>query len=79
MTDAGTGIPAAARERLFERFFRTDEARASESVDGAGLGLAITRWIARAHAGDALLVDSSPGGSTFRIVIPKSLHPSVPA
>lgn len=70
--DAGTGIAPEARERLFERFYRTDEARASESVDGAGLGLAITRWIARAHAGEAALVDSSSNGSTFRIVIPKS-------
>ncbi len=74
VSDAGPGIPPAARERLFERFYRTDEARATESVDGAGLGLAITRWIARAHAGDALLVDSSPSGSTFRLVIPKAAH-----
>jgi heavy metal sensor kinase len=74
VTDAGNGIPPAARERLFERFYRTDEARASESVDGAGLGLAITRWIARAHAGEAELVDSSPTGSSFRLVIPKAKH-----
>lgn len=72
--DAGTGIASAARERLFERFYRTDEARATESVDGAGLGLAITRWIARAHDGDAVLVDSSPTGSTFRLIIPKAAH-----
>lgn len=74
VSDAGPGISPAARERLFERFYRTDEARATGSVDGAGLGLAITRWIARAHAGDALLVDSSPSGSTFRLVIPKASH-----
>lgn len=74
VTDAGTGIAPEARGRLFERFYRTDEARATESVDGAGLGLAITRWIARAHAGEAILVDSSPGGSTFRLVIPKATH-----
>jgi heavy metal sensor kinase len=70
--DAGTGIPLEARERVFERFFRTDDARASRRADGAGLGLAIARWIARAHKGDIELVDSSETGSTFRLVLPKS-------
>lgn len=70
--DAGHGIPPAARERVFERFFRTDDARASRRADGAGLGLAIARWIARAHNGDIELVASSERGSTFRLVLPKS-------
>lgn len=69
--DTGPGIAPAARERLFERFFRAEEARTLGSADGAGLGLAITRWIARAHHGDALLAASSPDGSTFRLIIPK--------
>ena len=70
--DAGSGIPPEARERVFERFFRTDDARASRRADGAGLGLAIARSIARAHKGDVELVDSSETGSTFRLVLPKS-------
>ncbi|MEP7381358.1 MAG: ATP-binding protein [Gemmatimonadota bacterium] len=74
VSDTGPGIADEARVRLFERFFRTDEARATESVDGAGLGLAITRWIVRAHDGDALLAESSPDGSTFRVLIPKATH-----
>lgn len=76
--DTGPGIAPDVQPRLFQRFFRTDEARATESVDGAGLGLAITRWIARAHGGDATLVASSSAGSTFRLEIPKASHEVVP-
>lgn len=72
--DSGPGIAPEARERLFERFFRAAEARAAGSVNGAGLGLAITRWIARAHRGDAVLVASSGEGSTFRLFVPKAAH-----
>jgi len=71
--DTGMGIAPEATGRLFERFFRADDARAGQSVDGAGLGLAITRWIARAHGGEAMLVETSAAGSTFRLVIPKGV------
>lgn len=58
--DDGPGIPAAERERAFDRFWRstrTDE----NPVAGTGLGLAIVRSIARAHGGDATLEDARPG------------------
>jgi two-component system, OmpR family, sensor kinase len=48
--DDGSGIPAGERERVFERFHRTDPAR-SRAAGGAGLGLAIVRAIAIAHGG----------------------------
>lgn len=70
--DTGPGIPLEAQERLFERFFRAGNARGIGSRDGAGLGLAIARWVARAHGGDAILAASSPAGSTFALVLPKS-------
>jgi len=68
--DQGPGIPVAIREHIFERFFRGDESRRSSARDGAGLGLALARWIARAHGGDVALARSSPSGSTFVVSLP---------
>ena len=51
--DDGPGIPAEERERVFERFHRTDIAR-SRAAGGAGLGLAIVRAIALAHGGEVV-------------------------
>lgn len=50
--DDGPGVPAALRERIFERFVRADD-----DERGSGLGLAICRAIARAHGGDVVLED----------------------
>jgi signal transduction histidine kinase len=50
VADDGAGVPAAERERIFERFTRLDDARARDS-GGAGLGLAIVAEVARAHGG----------------------------
>jgi heavy metal sensor kinase len=67
--DQGPGIPSEIRSHIFERFFRGDGSRWSPQ-DGAGLGLALARWIARAHGGDVVLARSSPAGSTFVIALP---------
>ncbi len=64
LTDNGTGIPAALQGRIFESFL-------SASQHGTGLGLAISKRILKSHNGDILLVESSPGGSTFEINIPR--------
>jgi len=62
--DTGPGIPPEERERIFERFYRREEARPKP---GAGLGLAIARWIADQHGG-RLELESWPGqGSLFRL------------
>jgi two-component system, OmpR family, sensor kinase len=62
VSDTGIGMPREDIPRIFDRFYRTDEAR---SVRGTGLGLAIARQIAEAHGG-TLTVHSAPGiGSTF--------------
>jgi two-component system OmpR family sensor kinase len=68
--DQGAGVPAEIRSQIFERFFRGDMSRRLVSQDGAGLGLALARWIARAHGGDVVLARSSPSGSTFVISLP---------
>jgi signal transduction histidine kinase len=68
VTDAGEGIAREMQPHIFERFFRGDAARPSDG--GAGLGLALARWIARAHGGDVTLVHSSHEGSTFAAVLP---------
>jgi heavy metal sensor kinase len=73
VTDSGPGIPPEMHGRIFERFFRADRARASSGPDGgAGLGLAIARWIAEAHLGRIELLRSDAAGSTFTVSIPVS-------
>jgi signal transduction histidine kinase len=68
VTDAGPGIPAADRERIFDRLVRLDEARGEDG--GAGLGLAIARGIARAHGGDLRCVDPPSGhGAAFELAL----------
>lgn len=75
IADHGPGIPIEHRERVFERFFRLDAAR-SRRHGGAGLGLAITRWIVDAHRGRVEVIatnGTAPGsepGATFRIELP---------
>lgn len=69
VADQGEGIPAAAQERIFERFYRVDAAR-SRATGGTGLGLAIVKHICTNHGGE-VTVWSSPGhGSTFTIRLP---------
>jgi heavy metal sensor kinase len=67
--DAGPGIPLDQRERIFDRFFRVDEAR-SRDRGGVGLGLAIAKWAVDMHCGQITVDPRSPAGSTFRIVLP---------
>jgi two-component system, OmpR family, sensor histidine kinase CiaH len=68
VSDTGPGIPAQAQARIFDRFYRADDARGPQG--GTGLGLAIARWIAEAHQG-RISVSSQPGrGSTFTVTLP---------
>jgi signal transduction histidine kinase len=60
VTDDGPGIPAADRERVFDRFTRLDAGRGREE-GGVGLGLAIVRELVRAHGGTVTLADARPG------------------
>jgi two-component system OmpR family sensor kinase len=70
VSDNGPGIPADIQPRIFERFYRVDAARTRGQDGGAGLGLALARWIAQVHGGDVALAASSRLGSTFIITLP---------
>jgi heavy metal sensor kinase len=74
VTDTGPGISPDLQPRIFERFFRADEARSRSETDsgGAGLGLSIARWIAEAHHGQLELARSNASGSTFTVSLPIS-------
>jgi signal transduction histidine kinase len=62
ISNTGPGIPQEKIGRVFERFFRGDEAHNNE-VEGCGLGLCIAEWIVKAHGG-SISVASSPGKLT---------------
>jgi signal transduction histidine kinase len=62
VSDRGPGIPAKDRQRVFEPFVRLSDAL-TEGVSGSGLGLSISRRLARAHGGDIVLEDCAEGAS----------------
>jgi two-component system OmpR family sensor kinase len=68
--DDGPGIPAEQRERVFDRFHRTDAAR-DRASGGTGLGLAIVRAIVEAHGGRVAACASSAGGARIEIELPR--------
>ena len=67
--DDGEGIPAAERDRVFERFVRLDEARGRDA-GGTGLGLAIVRELVAAHGGTVAVDASTLGGARFTVSLP---------
>jgi heavy metal sensor kinase len=69
--DSGPGIPAADHQRVFERFYRVDQAR-SRDTGGTGLGLAIARWAVEASGGRIELESVAGRGTLFRVVLPRS-------
>jgi two-component system phosphate regulon sensor histidine kinase PhoR len=81
VADDGVGIPLAHRERIFERFYKVDRARARTDTDdggadlggaSAGLGLAIVRHIVEAHGGSTGFESEEGMGSTFWVEIPRA-------
>ena len=69
VSDTGPGIAVDEQSRLFERFYRSP---AISAIEGAGLGLAIARWIVQEHHG-TISVESEPGkGATFTVWLPRA-------
>jgi len=76
VADEGPGIPVGERDRVFERFYRADAARSS-SNGGAGLGLAIARWIVELHGGRIQPETREPHGCRMVFTLPSaSSHPT---
>lgn len=69
VSDDGSGVPEAERERIFERFVRLDDAR-SRDDGGAGLGLAIARDVAHRHGGTLDVGRAEAGGARFELRLP---------
>jgi len=77
VTDTGAGIPAADRERVFERFYRTAVAT-QQVIPGTGLGLTIAKAIVDAHDGTITVASEVGRGSTFKVSLPLRPPPSGP-
>jgi two-component system, OmpR family, sensor kinase len=73
ISDTGPGLSPEQRDRVFERFYRADEARTRRTdrqATGTGLGLAIDAAIVRAHHGSVEVVSEPGEGATFRVTLP---------
>jgi two-component system sensor histidine kinase KdpD len=70
--DRGIGIPEAALELIFDKFYRVQR---PERVTGTGLGLAICRGIVEAHGGTIVALNRPGGGSVLRVILPKVAPP----
>lgn len=69
IVDHGEGIPAALKEKIFQRFFRADSSR-TRDTGGSGLGLAIVASIINQHGGRIDVLDTPGGGATFMVSLP---------
>jgi two-component system sensor histidine kinase KdpD len=74
VADRGPGLPAAMRERLFQKFQRGDAAKAG----GLGLGLSIIRGFVAAQGGDVVAGENPGGGAVLTVYLPYKPHESVP-
>lgn len=68
--DHGPGVPEHLRRRIFERFFRVDDAR-TRNTGGSGLGLAIVKHVAINHKGNAHVHNHPQGGAVFTLSLPR--------
>ena len=77
VVDSGIGIAPEDQSRVFERFYRVDDARSRET-GGTGLGLSIVKHIALEHGGDVVLWSRPGHGSTFTLRLPSASSPEAP-
>src|SRR6266403_1978762 len=70
VSDHGIGISKEDLPRIFERFYRVDKARSTESIRGTGLGLAIVKHVAQLHGGHVEAESELGKGTTIRLLLP---------
>jgi two-component system phosphate regulon sensor histidine kinase PhoR len=70
VSDNGIGISKEDLPRIFERFYRADKPRSTESIRGTGLGLAIVKHFAQLHGGRVEAESEIGKGTTIRMVLP---------
>ncbi len=75
VSDSGIGIKDEEHELIFDRFYRAKDRRIS-GITGTGLGLTLSRQIARAHGGDVTVTSQIDKGSTFTLTMPVGESPS---
>jgi two-component system sensor histidine kinase SenX3 len=78
VSDQGIGIAPGDQQRIFERFYRVDQAR-SRATGGTGLGLSIVKHVAANHGGEVTVWSVEGQGSTFTLRLPDSSHAAVAA
>ena len=71
--DHGPGIPEAAQQQVFERFYRAEGSR-SRTEGGSGLGLAIARQLAEVQGGNLVFRNHPDGGAEFQLCFPGNLE-----
>jgi signal transduction histidine kinase len=76
IADDGPGIPVTLRGKVFDPFFKADNARAQNS-GGFGLGLSIAREIVKRHGGDIALLSRQPVGLAVQIFLPADMSPNM--
>jgi signal transduction histidine kinase len=77
VADRGPGVPPERRDRVFERFARSDAGRTA--TGGSGLGLAIVRAVAEAHGGSVELRQAPGGGAVFAVTLPALVAQPTPS
>lgn len=75
INDNGIGIPPESLDKIFERFYRVDEAR-TRVKGGSGLGLSLAKWIAEAHNGKIEVQSTLGEGSSFTVRLPLFSSPA---
>ena len=74
--DEAPTLSVADREKVFERFYRTQQSRSAD-VPGSGLGLAIARWAVRLHGGEIRVEPRGSAGNVFVVTFPLRAASSV--